>query len=376
MTRVVLALLFGWVTVGIGLAQSPAEIAAPLAARISSQLPRHPTVSLELQNLSSLTPAVMSSFGRTLEEELRKSGLPMTAMQPETRVRVTASENTRGLLLVAEILSGETRTVMMQPWIAPPTSETKPRVRILRTPIWDQTEPVLDLLLVDSGSQLLVLSPAAVSSFRMADGKWIPGDVASLSLARPPARDPRGRIEIVPAGFRAYLPGTTCAGTFQPALRAVCAPGNEAWPVNPRDASFVARWVTDRNALESPSFQNAFYAAADGWFSTADHRILNRVGNSLAVPEAWGSDFATVENPCVPDPTVLASSSADNPDQDQAQAFEIAGGRASPLSEPLPLPGPITALWPAETAGQATLVVRNSKTGDYEASRLGVACTQ
>jgi hypothetical protein len=40
------------------------------------------------------------------------------------------------------------------------------------------------------------------------------------------------------------------------------------------------------------------------------------------------------------------------------------------------LTGPITALWPAETAGQATLVIRNSKTGNYEASRLGLACAE
>ncbi|HWY47538.1 MAG TPA: hypothetical protein VNX70_09150 [Bryobacteraceae bacterium] len=376
MSRVAFALLFGWVTVAIGPAQSPAEAAAQLAARISSQLQRHPTVSLELQNLSPMTSADLSGFGRALEEELRKSGLPMTAIRPETRVRITASENTRGLLLVAEIFSGENRTVMIQPWIAPPRSETKPRVTILRTPIWDQPEPVLDLLLLDSGSELLVLSPAVVSTFRMTGGKWIPGDVAALSLARPPARDPRGRIENVPAGFRVYLPGTTCSATLQPALKVACAPGNDAWPMNLRDASFVDRWVTGRNVLESPSFQSPFYAGANGWFSTADHRILDRTGNALALPGMWGSDFAQVENPCVPDPTVLASGSGDNPDQDHAQAFEIASGRAAPLSEPLTLPGPITALWPAETTGQATLVVRNSKTGNYEASRLGVACTQ
>ncbi|HXA63844.1 MAG TPA: hypothetical protein VNV82_01765 [Bryobacteraceae bacterium] len=375
MTRVVFALLFGWVTVAIGPAQSPAEVAAQLAARISSQLQRHPTVSLELQNLSPLTSADLSGFGRALEEELRKSGLPMTAMRPETRVRITASENTRGLLLVAEIFSGENRTVMIQPWIAPPRSETKPRVTILRTPIWDQPEPVLDLLLLDSGSELLVLSPAAVSTFRMTGGKWIPGDVAALSLARPPARDPRGRIENVPAGFRVYLPGTTCSATLQPALKVACAPGNDAWPMNLGDANLVDRWVTDRNVLESPSFQTAFYAGANGWFSTTDHRILDRAGNALAVG-MWGSDFAQIENPCVPDPTVLASVSSGNPDQDQTQAFEIASGRATPVSEPMTLPGPITALWPAETSGQATLVVRNSKTGNYEASRLGVACTQ
>jgi hypothetical protein len=146
--------------------------------------------------------------------------------------------------------------------------------------------------------------------------------------------------------------------------------------VNPREASFVARWVTDRNVLESPSFQSAFSAGADGWFSTTDHRIIDRAGNSLSVPDGWGSDFAGVETSCGANPTILASGSGNSPDRDQAQAYEIASGRAASASEPMTLPGSITALWPAESAGQATLVVRNSKTGNYEASRLGVACSE
>ena len=376
MTRVAFALLSGWVTVAIGQAQSPPEAAAQLAARISSQLPRHPTVSLELQNLSSMTPADLSTFGRALEEDLRKSGLPMTATQPEVRARITISEDARGLLLVAEVLTGDNRTVIMQPWIAPPASEAKPRIRILRRPVWDQSEPMLDVLLLNSESELLVLGPTAVSGFRMADGKWMPTGVAALSVARPPARDPRGRIASTPGGFRVYLPDTTCSGTLQPMLTVACGPGNEAWPVNPRDPSFVVRWVTDRNVLESPNFQSAFYAGANGWFSTAGHRIVDRAGNTLGVSEAWGTDFANIESSCVSNPTVLASGSGDNSDRDQAQAFEIASGRTTPVSEPTALPGPITALWPAETAGQATLVVRNSKTGNYEASRLGLACAE
>jgi hypothetical protein len=376
MTRVAFALLFGWVTAALVPAQSPQEAATQLAARISSQLPRHPTVSLELRNLSSMTPVDLSSFGRILEEELRKSGLPMTAMQPETRVRIAVSETARGVLLVAEIMSGENRTGIMQPWIAPPVSETKPRIRILRRPIWNQPEPVLDLVLLDSDSELLVLSPAAVSSFRMTEGKWIPADVAAISPARPPARDPRGRIENVPGGFRVYVPGTSCSGTLHPALKLACAPGNEAWPMNPREANLVGRWVTDRNVLESPSFQAAFYAGAIGWFSTAARRINDRAGDSLATPEPWGSDFANIESSCGPDPLLLVSGAGDNPGSDQAQAFEVASGRVTPVSEPMILTGPITALWPAETAGQATLVIRNSKTGNYEASRLGLACAE
>jgi hypothetical protein len=376
MTHVALALLFSWAAVAIGEAQTPPEAAAQLAGRISSQLQGRPTVSIELQNLSALTPADLSSFRNALNEELRKAGLAMTTTQPEIRVRVTVSENTRGLLLVAEILSGENRPVIVQPWIAPPAAESKPRLKIIRKPIWNQTEPVLDLLLLNSESELVVLSPTAVSTFHTTNGKWVQTGVAGLSLARPPARDTRGRIESAPGGLRVSIPGTTCSGTLQPALKLECAPGNEAWPLDPRDPSFVARWVTDRNVLESPNFQNAFYAGANGWFSTAEHRIIDRSGKSLAVPEAWGSDFASIESSCGSNPIVLASGSSDNPDRDLVRVYEIASGHATPVSEPTTMPGPITALWPAEPAGQATLVVRNSKTGNYEASRLGVACAE
>jgi hypothetical protein len=376
MIRVAFALLFGWAMVATGQVQSLSEAASQLAARISSQLPRRATVSLEVQTQVALTPADLSTFRRALEEDLRNMGLPMTATQPETRVRIIISENARGLLLVAEIIAGDQRTVVMQPWVAPPTSEAKPRLRISRKPVWEQPEPMLDVLLLNSEADLLVLSSTTVASFRLDTGKWTQTGLATLSLARPPVRDPRGRIESAPGGFRAYLPGTTCSGTLPPMLTVACISGNDAWPVNPREASFVARWVADRNVLESPSFRSAFYAGADGWFSTADHRIIDRAGNSLSVPDAWGSDFASVETSCGANPTVLASGSGDSPDHDQAQAYEIASGRAVSASEPMALPGSITALWPAEAVGQATLVVRNSKTGNYEASRLGVACSE
>ena len=376
MIRVAFALLFGWAIVALGQVQSPSEVASQLAARISSQLQRRATVSLEVQTQVAMTPADLSTFRRALEEDLRNLGLPMTATQPETRVHITISENARGVLLVAEIIAGDQRTVVLQPWVAPPSAEAKPRLRMSRIPVREQPEPVLDILLLNSDSELLVLSSTNVASFRLDTGKWPQTGLATLSLARPPARDPRGRIESASGGFRVYLPGTTCSGTLQPMLTVACTPGNDAWPVNPREASFVARWVTDRNVLESPSFRSAFYTGADGWFSTVEHRIIDRAGNSLSVPDAWGSDFASVETSCGANPTVLASGSGDSPDRDQVQAYEIASGRAVSASEPIALPGSITALWPAEAVGQATLVIRNSKTGNYEASRLGVACAE
>jgi hypothetical protein len=322
-------------------AQPMAEAGTQLADLISSLLQRRATVSLEFQNLTALAPAESSSFRAALQQELRKTGVETaTAAQPET-LRVTISENVRGLLFIAAVSSGENRQVVMLPWSGPPAPERKPRVKFSMRPMLEQSEPVLDILLVDSASELLVLSPSKVSSYRMDGGKWTPAGVAGVSWARPLPRDPRGRLENVPGGFRVFVPGTSCSGTVQPDFRVTCAPGNDTWPLNPRDPSIGVRWVTDRNVLDG-----------------------------------LASEQSTIENPCGAGWMMLGSAAGDAEDHDQIQAYEMVDGQAVAASDLLFLPGPVTALWPSETPGQSTVVIRNSKTGNYEASRLGVACAE
>jgi hypothetical protein len=375
MLRVGFALLFGCAAVHTLTAQPVIEAAPQLITRISSLLPRRATVSLEFQNLSTLPPAELSSFRTALEESLRKADLAMADTQPDARLRVTISEDPRGLLFVVELAWGENRRLVMLPWVAPPPTETKPHLAIYRKLALEQSEPILDLLL-NSDSELLVASPASVTSMRLAGGKWTPTGVMAIPLTRPSARDPRGRLQPAPGGFRVYIPGTTCAGSLQPALRLTCTPGNEAWLANPRDASLAVRWVSDRNVLESASAPGPFYSAAQGWLAATDQRIASRTGEPLRGADAWGSDIASVESSCTPNPVVLAAGSGDSPDRDQIQAYEIVRGQAIAASEAIATPGPVTALWPAETPGQVTAVIRNSKTGNYEASRLGVACAE
>jgi len=373
MLRAVFALLFGSV---MATAQAPwtGEAAAQLAARMSSLLQRRTTVSLEFQSLATLAPSDSSNFRSALEAELRKAGLEVAA-QPEFRVRVTLSENPRGLLFVAESISGENRQVTVLPWPSPPPVETKPRARIELQAVLQQLEPVLDLLLLDDQT-LLCLTPIKVSTYRLNTGKWIFSGVATIPLARPPVRDPRGRLESDQTGFHVYLPGTTCNGALQTDVKLTCLPGNESWPINSRDPSLLARWVPDRNLLESDRLRGRFYTAASGLFAAADGRLQDRLGESVSGTEAFGSDLATIESTCGANPVILAAKSGDRADHDEIQAYEIAGGNAAPLSVPTPLAGPVTALWPAETSGQATLVSRNSKTGNYEASRLRVVCAE
>jgi hypothetical protein len=377
MLRVALALFFGTLMPPLAQAQSMAEAAAQLAARISSLLQSHTTVSLEFQNLTALPPVESSNFRAALQEELRKASVETTAAgQPETRLKITISENVRGLLFVAVLTSGEDRQVVMLPWNTPPSTQRKPRVKILVQPMLEQPEAILDMLLVDSGSELLVLTPSKVSRYKLVNGKWTPSGIVGVSWARPLPRDQRGRLESGPTGFRVFVPGTSCNGTLEPEFKITCAPGNDTWFLNPLDSSLAVRWVTDRNLLESDNFRATFYGAAAGWFATSEDRILSPTGDLLAGSDGWGSQISSVENPCGSGWMLLGSAAGDAQDRDQIQAYEVVDGQVLAASETISLPGPVTALWPAESSGQTTLVIRNSKTGNYEASRLGVACAE
>ncbi len=367
MSRVVFGLLFWSILPCPAQAQSMQEAAAQLAARISSLLQRRATVSLDFQNLTSRPPAESSSFRGGLEVELRKVGLAVATTQPEVRLRVAISENTRGLLLVAEVLTADTKQVVMLPWSAPPPVEEKRQLHLTRKPIGDQPEPILDFLLLDSGSQLLMLTSSKVSINRLVDGKWIPSSQAALALSKTLPRDPRGRIQNISDTFHIYVPGTTCLGVLQPAIKLACSAANETWLAS-RDPELTVRWVTDRNFLESDGVREPFFSAGAGLIMRTDGQNHDR--------SAWGSDIASIQNPCGPSPLVLAAKSGDALEQDQIQVYEVGQGHVTPASEPMDLAGPVTALWPAETRGQATLVLRNSKTGNYEASLLGIACTQ
>ena len=375
MLRVGLALLFGMLTEPLAPAQSMAEAAAQLAGRISSLPQRRATVSLEFENLTALPPAESSNFRAALQEELRKAGVETTAGQTETRLRITVSENVRGLLFVAVLTSGEERQLAMLPWNIPPSTQRKPRVKISIQPMLEQPEAILDMLLVDSGSELLVLTPSRVSRYKLVNGKWTPSGIVGVSWARPLPRDQRGRLEKGPGGFRLFVPGMSCDGTLEPESKITCVHGNATWPLNPRDPTLAVRWVTDRNLLESDS-GHMFYSAAASWFATAQDRILDPTGSLLPGSDGLGSEISSVENPCGSGWMLLVSAAGDAQDRDHVQVYEIVEGQAVAASDAIALQGPVTALWPAETPGQSTLVIRNSKTGNYEASRLGVACAE
>jgi hypothetical protein len=224
----------------------------------------------------------------------------------------------------------------------PPSTQSNPRVTIASTRVWSQADPILDILLANPDSEMLVLGLNSIADYRLTDGKWTPVSTASLVLPRPMPRDPRGRIEATPEGFRAYLPVATCDGAMEPELKVTCSDKVETWQ------NAAVRWVTDRNVVQSGAPAPTF--------------------------EGWGNDSAAIADPCGSGQAIMADSPSN--DHDSVRAYQIADGRATPVSAPAPLPGPVTALWPAASGREAIVVVRNLQTGEYEASRLVVACSQ
>ena len=98
--------------------------------------------------------------------------------------------------------------------------------------------------------------------------------------------------------------------------------------------------------------------------------------NHQALPKIhWGSDIASVHTPCRAGSQVLASSAADD-GQDSVQAFEFPDREPVAVSQKLDLNGPVAALWTAPDGASATVVIRNSETGNYEASLLNLTCGQ
>ena len=365
-------------------AQPVAEVAGQLAARISSLLPPRPTASFELQNISSLPAARFSSFRGALEDALKKSGIEIAAAgQPDSQVRVSISENAQGLLLVADVRAGDRHENVFLPWTAPgPPGATRPRVALERKPVIEQTEPILDFAVLNSGSELLLLGTGRVSMYRIADGNWQPASSIAISLSRPLPRDPRGRLVVERDTFRAFLPGTSCNGVVQVPLVITCNPGNESWVLDASNRGPAVHWVNDRNYLEFGGAQGPFYSAispdtgARILFAALDGHVRDRANEPAAGTGTWGSDFSGPLQACGLNALVVAARAADNDAPDAVQAYEMGQGSAEPVSEPVSLSGPATALWPAGSPVEVNLVVRNTKTGNYEASRLDLACAE
>jgi hypothetical protein len=117
-----------------------------------------------------------------------------------------------------------------------------------------------------------------------------------------------------------------------------------------------------------------------GWISSAvngDARLFTeRTGQLVKTVAGWGSELAAVKTDCGTGWQILATSSRDRTENDWITVYEWTGHEFRALSDPLEMDGTIVAMWPAQDGGRSRAVVRNLKTGNYEAYLLKVGCSK
>jgi hypothetical protein len=354
--------------------------ARELARKTVAFAGRGEPVVVKWHNVSSLGSAELAQARTAFETALRDSG-NRAADTATVEAQLTLSDNQSQYLIVEEVRKGDDRQVWIAGWKRSAPASV-PGVIMEKLLLWEQTDPILDV--VPNGNELVVLSPHRVT-LRGERGS----QTAAITSIRPWPRDLRGRLRLIPAGFKVHLPGVTCSGTFEPALTLDCRGIDEPWTLDALSRGvLLANFAAARNYFDgrvvSPAGVRktvpAFYTIAGiedqgrtHWVATlVDGRtqILDAAFETAGTIPSWGSDVAAVECRCA---QLLSTKPGDAREPDELRAWSIVNRTAVSVAPPLEMPGPVTALWSLSGA-EAIAVVRDLATGRYAAYLIKVAC--
>ncbi len=351
-------------------AQALDEALKALLAKVARSVEPGPGVRVSAKNGSSLSNAdllkVQRAFERALQRRPARGALAPVSL---TEVKLTLAEDVREFVLIAEIVQDAQRRVELVRF-QPQSSERKSLPALERRLLWEQPEQMLDALPVDN--RLLILEPRRLTVYERRDGQWTRADSASIDA--PPVRDPRGRVTLDDGALAVWLPGTTCHGQFAPALALDCTNQTEDWPLATEPVHFMA----GRNTLES-GLWSGFYALARLEVGNRAQWLLavgdgrTRLYDSNRQPIGWveglNGDWVGVcgDKVLVARPTEKGAAVS-------LAAYAIVERKATPATEALELPEPVTALWPAP--GGAIAIARNAATENYAAYSIHLDCSR
>ena len=345
-------------------------------------------------------PVDLKEIARALAEQLSSMGARQTHGAPaDSPVQVTISRGVDGYALVAELPGANNQQTIVVA-VANPEKLAGPPVaapKIERKVVWQQSRPILDFAEADADAThgiWYLLEPERIEIYEFSNGAQILHESKTLGRAFA-SRDPRGRMVLTDATHvTTYLAGMQCEGAFNPVFNVQCAPiPGQQWPMGRLNWSFesprnyFSGSMTFPNSLERKF--PAFYSAASPSPATGGQnrtlwvvagldgqaQLFSGTPDPASTFSGWGSDIATLAPACGLQWTVLVTGAGDWTQPDRLQLYEIRGERALALGEPLQVPGPVLALWPADDGKSARVVVRNLETGDYEGSIVSVACS-
>jgi hypothetical protein len=320
------------------------DSAKELARKIAAALPAQESVSCEIRNISSLQVEDAARVERTLKAELQDRGIRILSSGGAVSVRITLSENFENFVWAGEIRQGDTLHVVMiaveRPFHNRDFSNALP-VTLRSEKFWEGPERILDAeeTMNDTGkSWLVLLLPDRLRIQDIQTGSASTIDIASAQSAR---RDPWGNLGLGQTGdtIAFFLTPRVCAVNLETRSLTECLPMEGSG-----------------TGIPAHSFPVMFDVAPPG-----------------PPPQGKGT-VIEMKSVCGGANQFLATGARDYTQTDSLQVFQTESSGAVAVSAELEFPGPITALHARSGAPRA--VVRNLKTGNYEAYRLSFSCGQ
>jgi hypothetical protein len=399
--------LIRWAAMGLGMLlalrgsasgtspwEQPASALAEQVAAILGPGQAH----LTIRNLSRIPNEDVPAIRKLMEQDLKMHSVTISGDESANSIRVTLSENARERLWVAEVVEGSVTQVAMVRLDSDgaPHAQTAGDLKLHTETMLRLNEPVLAVLEISNG--IVVLEPEQILfETRVANG-WREQSRTGIGQ-KPLPRDPKGIL--IPEGgtaFEAWLAGTQCRGSFDPAQSpgqgtVSCYASDDPWPLTQSEQAAVpvkAFFNSARNyftGVITPSVgedPRAFYAAA--WIPRAvggaalvvggiDGKVLlieNGISKPIAGTRDWGSDFAATHSGCGVGTQIIASSSGEAA-ADSLRAYELPGLEAVPVSVPLEVGGTVMGIWSTPDGKSVFATVRRAD-DQYEVDRVTALC--
>ncbi|MBS1858278.1 MAG: hypothetical protein JST11_23100 [Acidobacteria bacterium] len=376
---------------GASAADDPGGAARELARKTVAFAGRGESVTASWRNLSSLPPGDLAQARAVFESALRESGA-RAAEGGTVEIRITVSESRQQYLLVGEARKGDDRQTLIAAWKRPAgnAASAPAGVALERRLLWEQPDPILDAVLMPDA--LLILSPGKLTLYAHRESSFEQRASAPVTPARPWPRDARARLAVNGAAVRAFLPGTLCTGTLQPALTLECHAGDDPWPADAGAPPLLAAFVPGRNFFDghvvmptgarkslAPFFTAGAISerGANYWvlaLTSGTTQLLDANFETAGGITGWGSDLAATGAHCGGGSQILATKAGDAREPDSIRAYGLSNRVPVALTAPVDFSGPVTALWSAGGAS-AIAVVRDLETARYAVYLLTVVCS-
>ena len=368
--------------------------ARELARKTATFAGRGESISITWRNFSGLPSSDLSQARAAFEAALRESGARQAESGAAVEARLTLSENQSQYLLIEEARKGDDRQIFIASWkrAAPPASiGSTAALALERKLLWEQPDPILDLVLTPSG--MLVLSPAKLTFYARSEASFEERESLPIATARPLPRDPRAHLRLTGTSFKAFLPATLCTGSIDSGLTLECHPSDEPWTLDSGSRTVVlAGFAPGRNHFDGHIVTQTgarktvppFYTAGAIEEQGRQYWILSLVDGRTQIFDAnfdpagsvagWGSDLAATDARCGTGTQILATKAGDAREPDSIRAYSLVNRTPVPLTATVEFPGPVTALWTLNGVG-AIAVVHDLSTGRYTAFLLTVVCS-